>query len=103
MKKLDIKNKLMDISLIHCNEESYIIFVIHHLIIDGVSWNNLLSDLSHNYLKLEANEETELSRPYPYKNWVNDVSELVKNISVTKVLLCKVKKKFLTYRHFGVL
>ena len=47
---INIENHLFDVSLIHHNDISYIVFVIHHLIIDGVSWNTLLVDLTYSYL-----------------------------------------------------
>jgi len=78
---LDMKSKLIDINLIHHNKESYIIFTIHHLIVDGVSWNILLNDLSRIYTQISSNEKIEILRPYPYKNWVNDIIGLVENIS----------------------
>ena len=75
-------NNLINVSLIHYgNNESYVSFVIHHLIIDGVSWSILINDLAYIYQKLENNEEINLNRSYPYKNWVEDVKELVNNIS----------------------
>ena len=76
-----MKDNLVDVNLIHYNGESYLILVLHHLIIDGVSWNILLVDLSYIYFKLGSGEEIDISRPYPYKNWVRDVDELAENIS----------------------
>ena len=80
VRTIDMSNHLVDINLIHYNDCSYVSFIIHHLIIDGVSWNNLLSDLTYIYLKLELNEEIDLIRPYPYINWVEDVKSLVESI-----------------------
>ena len=78
---INIQNKLMDVSLIQYNDVSYLMIVVHHLLIDGVSWNNLLADLTYIYYRLKAGKEIELLRPYPYKNWIDDVKELVENIS----------------------
>lgn len=78
---INMKDNLVDVNLIHYNGESYLILVLHHLIIDGVSWNILLVDLSYIYFKLGSGEEIDISRPYPYKNWVRDVDELAENIS----------------------
>ena len=78
---VNTQNKLIDINLVHYNDECYIIITIHHLIIDGVSWNTLLVDLSHIYFKISSDEEIGLTRPYPYKHWIEDVKELVENIS----------------------
>ena len=78
---INMENKMMDIHLIHYCDETYVSFVLHHLIVDGVSWNILLMDLSYIYYKLYFGEEIKLSRPYPYKYWVEDVKKLVYNIS----------------------
>ena len=45
VRSLDLHNKLIDINLIDYHGYDYILFVIHHMIIDGVSWNILLVDL----------------------------------------------------------
>ena len=79
---LDIHNKLVDVSLVHCGDEDYVLFVIHHLIVDGVSWNIILDDLTYIYNCLVNNRSVNLLRPYPYKLWVEDVKVLVDNISV---------------------
>ena len=74
-------DNLIEINLIHHNDTSYLMLIIHHLIIDGVSWNILITDLTHIYNSLKSGKEIELSRPYPYKKWVSDVKNLVSNIS----------------------
>ena len=78
---LDIKNKLMDVNLIYYNDETYIMFVLHQLIVDEVSWNIFFADLTYIYFRLMQNKEIKLLKPYPYKLWVNDVKHLVENIS----------------------
>ena len=78
---INVENKLIDVNLIHYNDEKYLMLVIHHLIVDGVSWNILLTDLTHIYYKLLKNESIDLLRPYTYKLWVDDVKSLVDNIS----------------------
>ena len=74
-------NNLLDFNLIHYGDECYLIITIHHLIVDGVSWNNLLVDLSYIYFRLKNGKEIKLSRPYPYKNWVEDVKKLARDMS----------------------
>ncbi|WP_406534985.1 amino acid adenylation domain-containing protein [Methanobrevibacter sp.] len=81
VRSLDIHEKLLDVTLIHYHGNDYVLFNIHHLIIDGVSWNILLVDLTYIYYRLVKGEEIDLSRPYPYRNWVEDVKGLVSNIS----------------------
>ena len=78
---LDIEKELIKINLVHYNDESYLIFVIHHLIIDGVSWSILIDDLSHIYNLIKESSEIDILRPYPYKLWVEDIKELSSKIS----------------------
>ena len=78
---LDIVNDLIRISLVHYNDGDYVVFVIHHLIIDGVSWSILIDDLTYIFNQIKENRKIDLLRPYPYKNWVGDVKSLVEEIS----------------------
>ena len=78
---LDMTSKLMVVNLVHYNDECYLSIILHHLIVDGVSWNILLTDLTYLYFRIKANKEIEIQRPYPYKNWVEDVKNLVEDIS----------------------
>ncbi|WP_407374929.1 amino acid adenylation domain-containing protein [Methanobrevibacter sp.] len=78
---LDVTKHLMDINLVHYNGESYLFLVFHHLLVDGVSWNILLVDLTYIYFNMGSGKEIKITRPYPYKNWVNDVKRLAENIS----------------------
>ncbi|WP_407422907.1 amino acid adenylation domain-containing protein [Methanobrevibacter sp.] len=75
------QNKLIEINLINHNSDLYIMFIIHHLIVDGVSWNILISDLTQIYHNLNEEKEIEVTRPYPYKNWVENVKNLAEDIS----------------------
>ena len=80
-KTLNIVDRLIEINLVHYSDECYVVFVIHHLIIDGVSWSILIDDLTYILSQINENKEINILRPYPYKNWVNDVKSLVKDIS----------------------
>ncbi|WP_461463588.1 amino acid adenylation domain-containing protein, partial [Methanobrevibacter sp.] len=84
-KSLDICGDLIKISLVHCDDEAYVVFVIHHLIIDGVSWSILIDDLSYIINQIRNNNEIDILRPYPYKDWVRDVKSLVDGISDDEV------------------
>ncbi|WP_461463981.1 condensation domain-containing protein, partial [Methanobrevibacter sp.] len=78
---LDIGGNLINIGIINHADECYVIFVIHHLIIDGVSWSILIDDLTYILNQMNACEEINLVRPYPYKSWVSDVKSLAERIS----------------------
>lgn len=54
--KFDLeKDLLFRTYLIHAKEEQYLVFVFHHLIIDGVSWQIFLHDLSLLLDEVESN------------------------------------------------
>ncbi|WP_296888834.1 non-ribosomal peptide synthetase [uncultured Methanobrevibacter sp.] len=78
---LGIDKGLIRINLINCDGECYVVFVIHHLIVDGVSWSILIDDLTYIITHFKENRDINLLRPYPYKNWVDNVKSLVEDIS----------------------
>ena len=80
LNSLDVRNKLIDINLIQYNDENYLIIVIHHLIVDGVSWNIFINDLTYIYNNLKADNEIKLIKPYSYKDWVSEVKQLAINL-----------------------
>ncbi|MFE9279651.1 amino acid adenylation domain-containing protein, partial [Paenibacillus glucanolyticus] len=49
-------------ALFHTVEGDYLLFVIHHLVIDGVSWRILLEDFIQLYGKLESGENPKLQQ-----------------------------------------
>ena len=78
---IDRTNKIMVVNLIHYNHESYLIMVLHHLIVDGVSWSILINDLTKLYTQIENGDEIKFRKSYPYKKWVDDVKNLIEDIS----------------------
>ena len=80
-RSLDIGNELIKITIVHHEDECYVVFVIHHLIIDGISWSILIDDLTEIYISIKQNSEIDILRPYPYNLWVEDVKKLASNIS----------------------
>src|SRR5204863_4098312 len=54
-----------------------LLFVVHHLAIDGVSWRPLLEDLETAYLQLEAGQVPQLPpRTSSYKTWAGRLRDL---------------------------
>jgi amino acid adenylation domain-containing protein/non-ribosomal peptide synthase protein (TIGR01720 family) len=50
--------------------ETYLLWVIHHLVIDGVSWRILLSDLEQAYWDLQAGQAVKLpAKTTSYQQW----------------------------------
>ena len=77
---LDVFNNLMDVSLAYYDDKCYLVFVIHHLIVDGVSWSILLDDLTHIYTHLASDEKMKLDKPNSYESWLEDVRNSAKNM-----------------------
>ena len=89
---LDIADGLIKIGIVHYADECYVTFVIHHLIVDGVSWSILLDDLTYILTQLESGNEIDIKRPYPYKKWVDDVKKLSANISKEEKSITKIEE-----------
>jgi amino acid adenylation domain-containing protein/non-ribosomal peptide synthase protein (TIGR01720 family) len=61
---------LMKLGLFQMNEGSLLLIVIHHLVIDGVSWRILLEDLDTLYLSYKVKETPHLpSKTHSYQWW----------------------------------
>ncbi|MGE5479919.1 MAG: amino acid adenylation domain-containing protein, partial [Chloroflexota bacterium] len=58
---MDIENgPLIKAALLHCGEIDRLLIIIHHLVVDGVSWRIILEDLSSAYENLAKNETIKL-------------------------------------------
>ena len=77
---LDVFNNLIDASLVRHENKCYLVFVIHHLIVDGVSWSILLDDLTYIYTHLTSDAKMKLEKPDSYESWLEDVRNSAKNI-----------------------
>src|SRR5262249_54062314 len=57
-------------------QNSYLLVVIHHLAVDGVSWRILLEDLHTSYQQLSRGEAPSLpAKTTSYKNWAERLIE----------------------------
>jgi len=53
-----------------------LLLVVHHLVIDGISWVILLEDLARAYLQLQAGDRVELpSKTTSFKSWAEHMEE----------------------------
>ena len=77
---LDVFNNLADVSLVRFEDKCYLVFVIHHLIVDGVSWSILLDDLTYIYTHLALDTKTKPNKPNSYESWLEDVRNSAKDI-----------------------
>ena len=77
---LDIFNKLIDVSLVRKDNKCYLIFVIHHLIVDGVSWSIILDDLTYIYNYLVSGGEIYLNKSCSYESWIDNIKRIAREI-----------------------
>lgn len=65
---------LVKLGLFKTYEGDHLLIVIHHLVIDGVSWRILLQDFELVYKQLMEGQETSLvSKTDSYKEWANQI------------------------------
>ena len=55
---IDMSEALVRAALIHCGSSMYLFIAAHHLVIDGVSWRIILSDLESAYDQADKGSET---------------------------------------------
>jgi amino acid adenylation domain-containing protein/non-ribosomal peptide synthase protein (TIGR01720 family) len=65
----------------------HLLFVVHHLVIDGVSWRILLEDGERVYRQLRSGEGVELpSKTTSFQRWAQRLDQLAQTIEVQKEL-----------------
>jgi amino acid adenylation domain-containing protein/non-ribosomal peptide synthase protein (TIGR01720 family) len=66
-----------------------LLFVVHHLVIDGVSWRILLEDWEHVYRKLQSGERVELpSKTTSFQRWAKRLDQLAQTMDLQRELDC---------------
>ncbi|OME89853.1 hypothetical protein BK124_30605, partial [Paenibacillus amylolyticus] len=70
-RSLDLVNgPLIRVGLFHTNERDYVLLIVHHLLIDGVSWRILLEDLQQAYASILAGQAVTLPpKTGSYAGW----------------------------------
>jgi len=64
-----------------------LLFVIHHLAVDGVSWRILIEDFEHSYQRLQSGQTANLpAKTVSYKAWAQHVTECAKSHVVRQEL-----------------
>ena len=64
-----------------------LLFVVHHLAVDGISWRPLLEDLETAYQALKADQSVRLpGKTSSYKAWVEEIQGFVKNDALREEL-----------------
>jgi non-ribosomal peptide synthase protein (TIGR01720 family) len=68
-------------------QNSYLLVVIHHLVVDGVSWRILLEDLHTAYQQLSRGEEPSLPpKTTSFKNWAERLKEHAQSTGLNEEL-----------------
>ncbi|EHS57515.1 non-ribosomal peptide synthetase [Paenibacillus sp. Aloe-11] len=75
--RFDLRNgPLVRLALFRLQEADHLLIVIHHLVVDGVSWRILLEDLETTYQQLAHGEKLQLpAKTDSYKEWAARLSE----------------------------
>lgn len=84
-RSIDIYNgPMMKLALFRTTNGDHLLIIIHHLIVDGVSWRILFNDFSEGYKKLISGDElVYLNKSDSFKKW----SETIYEYSNSKKLL----------------
>lgn len=68
--KIDLeKGPLVRLVLVHTNFGDYLAFIIHHLVIDGVSWRIILEDFTTAYHSIDKGEVIHLPKTTAFGDW----------------------------------
>ncbi len=85
---IDLQNgPLFKAVLFKTNQGDHLQIVMHHLIVDGVSWRIILEDMTSAYEQAEKNEEIEFPKKTDsYKLWTEKLNEYANSRKVLKEL-----------------
>jgi len=76
------KGPLIRVVLFRLDDSDRLLIVIHHLVVDGVSWRILFEDLSTGYEQAESGKPINLpSKTHSYKAWAKFINEYSDELS----------------------
>ncbi|MEL7062255.1 MAG: condensation domain-containing protein, partial [Bacteroidota bacterium] len=79
-----VNGPLMKLGLFHDGAKSHLLIVIHHLVVDGVSWRILFEDIETLYQQLVNGDELKLPlKTDSYKSWSDGLATYQQSISHT--------------------
>ncbi|MGD2088698.1 MAG: amino acid adenylation domain-containing protein, partial [Candidatus Aminicenantes bacterium] len=79
------KGPLMRLGLFHLDDGDRILIVIHHLVIDGISWRILVEDLETLYGQYQRGEKPVLPpKTDSFKHWAQSLSEYANSNTLLK-------------------
>jgi amino acid adenylation domain-containing protein/non-ribosomal peptide synthase protein (TIGR01720 family) len=71
------------------DQPSRLLIIIHHLVVDGVSWRILLDDLQTGYQQLSRGETIQLpAKTTSFQYWAQQLSEYAQSEALSKELAC---------------
>ncbi|ANF97987.1 non-ribosomal peptide synthetase [Paenibacillus bovis] len=66
---------LMKLALFQCEDGDHLLIVIHHLVVDGISWRILLEDLENGYEQASRGEAIKLpQKTDAYRTWADQIA-----------------------------
>jgi amino acid adenylation domain-containing protein/non-ribosomal peptide synthase protein (TIGR01720 family) len=76
---------LIKLTLFHTNQGDHLFIVIHHLVIDGISWRILFEDFTTGYMQLVRNEEIVYpSKTDSYKRWAEELHKFANSKAIAR-------------------
>lgn len=74
-KQIDLKNgPMMKVVLYRSQEADYLLFTVHHLVVDGVSWRILLADFEKSYRQVASDVSINLpDKTASFKTWAEEL------------------------------
>ncbi len=71
------ENRLIDLSVIQTPDGPHLLMILHHLIVDGVSWRIILEDFTNSYQQLSAGLEIQLPpKTHSFLQWSEELQEM---------------------------
>lgn len=78
---------LLKLGLFKTTEGDHLLIIIHHLVVDGVSWRILLEDFGSGYALAEKGEEIEFQdKTDSFRDWALKIGKYADNIPLRKEL-----------------
>ncbi|MEW9701791.1 amino acid adenylation domain-containing protein, partial [Paenibacillus sp. SI8] len=76
---------LIKLGLFHCADGDHLLIVIHHLVVDGVSWRILIEDLAAGYEQFEKGEEIRLpQKSDSFQTWAEQLATYANSPALEK-------------------
>lgn len=81
------KGPIFKIAIFHMKEKDLILFIIHHLAVDGVSWRILIDDFKYLFARLTRKEKIQLpTKTVSFKRWSEEILQYRQSIPLLNEL-----------------